>query len=80
MNKKKMNNINFQNKKIKDNSLKDERGVALLVVLIFIMLLAVLVVEFSYETQVEASLVENRSNELQVYLAAKSGVAAGISL
>jgi general secretion pathway protein K len=59
---------------------KNDSGVALLMVLIFVMLLAIIVVEFSFETQVDASFVENRSSDAQVYLAAKSAIANGISL
>lgn len=61
-------------------SLRDRRGVALILALLFIVLLTVLVVEFSYETQVDASLAANSTGDLEAYLAAKSAVAQGMSM
>jgi general secretion pathway protein K len=54
--------------------------VALIVVLLFILLLSAIVVEYAYETQVEASLVGNNLGDFQAYVAAKSGVASGLAL
>ncbi len=59
---------------------RDDSGVALILALLFIALLTVIVVEFSYETQVEASFAANQGSDLEAYLAAKSGVARGIAL
>lgn len=60
--------------------IRDRRGVALVLALLFIVLLTVLVVEFSYETQVDASLASNSTGDLEAYLAAKSAVAQGMSM
>ena len=57
-----------------------KRGLALLIVLMFIALLSVIVTEFCYETQVEASYATNQGSSLDAFLAAKSGIAQGISL
>ncbi|MBI2425428.1 MAG: general secretion pathway protein GspK [Candidatus Hydrogenedentes bacterium] len=57
-----------------------ERGVALILVLVFIVLLSVLVVEFNYETRVEASFALNQESEFDLRLAARSAVAQGMSL
>jgi len=57
-----------------------EAGAALILVLLFIALLSVLVVEFCYESEVEASLATNYGSDLESYIAAKSAVAQGISL
>jgi general secretion pathway protein K len=57
-----------------------DAGVALILALLFVVLLTVLVVEFMYEAQVEASFAENQGGELEAYLAAKSAVAKGIAL
>lgn len=58
----------------------DEAGVALVLALVFIVLLTVLVVDFSYEMQVEATIVSSADSDLRAYLAAKSAVSAGIGL
>ncbi len=55
-------------------------GVALLVALLFIVLLSALVVEFCYETSVDASIVESGDTEFDAYVAARSAVAMGMSL
>lgn len=53
---------------------------ALILALLFMVLLSVVVVEFMYEAQVEASFAENQGGELEAYIAAKSAVARGIEL
>jgi len=58
----------------------NEAGVALVLALVFVVLLTVLVVDFSYEMQVEATLVSSAESDLRAYLAAKSAVSAGIGL
>ncbi len=55
------------------------RGVAIILALVFIALLSVIVVEFLYESEVEASLASVYEGELEAYLAAKSAVAKGIA-
>lgn len=55
-------------------------GVALLLVLLFVVLLSALVIEFAYESQVEASLTMGVQSDLDAYVAAKSAVAAGMGL
>ncbi len=57
-----------------------DEGVALILALLFVVLLTVLVVEFGYETQVEASFATNQGSDFEAYLAAKSGVAKGIGM
>ena len=54
-------------------------GVALVLVLLFVTLLTVIVVEFSYEAQVEASFASNQGSDFEACLAAKSAVAEGIA-
>jgi general secretion pathway protein K len=56
------------------------RGVALLLVLLFITLLSVVIIEFLYEMRVEATLASNHVNRFEAGIAARSAVAAGISL
>lgn len=58
----------------------EESGVALLLALVFIALLSVLIVDFSYEMQVEATLVSSAESDFRAYLAAKSAVSAGMGL
>lgn len=57
-----------------------ETGLALVLALLFIVLLSVLVVNFSYDGQIEASFAENRGNGFEAHLAARSGVARGLGL
>ena len=59
---------------------RDEGGVALLLVLLFVVLLSAIIVDYCYEMRVEAALVGNRANSLAAYVAAKSAVASGLSL
>lgn len=54
-------------------------GVAIILALVFIALLTIIVVEFLYEAEVEASLAYSQQGELEAYLAAKSAVAKGIA-
>ncbi|MBL7645338.1 MAG: general secretion pathway protein GspK [Candidatus Hydrogenedentes bacterium] len=53
---------------------------ALILTLLFVVLLTVLVVEFAYEAQVEASYSMNSGNDYQARLAARSAVYKGISI
>lgn len=53
---------------------------ALILALLFIVLLSVLVVNFSYDGQIEASFAANRGDDFQAYLSAKSAVAQGMAL
>jgi general secretion pathway protein K len=64
----------------KRNPKNNESGVALILALLFMVLLTVLVVEFSYEMQVEASFASNSGGDFEAYLAARSAVAKGIAL
>lgn len=57
-----------------------DEGIALMIALLVIVLLTVIVVAFSYEMQVDASLVENQIDELESYLAAKSAISLGMAL
>ncbi len=59
---------------------RGEEGVALVLALLCVVLLSAIVVEYAYETQVEASLTTNRQDDFEAYVAAKSGVAAGMGL
>lgn len=56
------------------------RGMALLISLLIVVLLAVLVIQFSYEVQVDAALVENQVDDYKAYMAAKSAVGTGLGL
>lgn len=58
---------------------REEDGMALLLVLLFIVLLTVIVTEYSYESVVDATIISGHMNDLQAYVAAKSAVAEGIS-
>ncbi len=59
--------------------LTSHTGVAIILALVFIALLTIIVVEFLYEAEVEASLAYSQQGELEAYLAAKSAVAKGIA-
>ena len=59
---------------------RGEEGVALMLVLLFVVLLGAIVTEYAYETQVEAALAANVRADLDAYVAAKSAVAAGLGL
>ena len=56
-----------------------EEGVALLLVLLFVALLTVIVVEYGYETQVDAALATNDSCDFEAYVGARSAVAGGMA-
>jgi general secretion pathway protein K len=55
-------------------------GVALLLTLVFIVLLTALVLNFSYDMQVDATLMGNESSDRDAYLAARSGIATALSV
>lgn len=57
-----------------------DSGVALLLSLVFVALLAVLVFGFIYEMEVDASFAQNQGSDFQAYLAARSAVANGLLL
>jgi type II secretory pathway component PulK len=59
---------------------RGEEGVALILALLCVVLLSAIVVEYAYETQVEASLTTNSQDDFEAYVAAKSGVAAGMGM
>jgi type II secretory pathway component PulK len=65
---------------VKGRRRKQNDGVALILTLLFVVLLTVLVVEFAYEAQVEASYALNSENEFQAKLAARSAVYNGIGI
>ena len=58
----------------------NDEGIALVIVLLFIVLLVAIVVEYAYEIQVESSFVMNYNADFQAYTAARSAVAVGQSL
>ncbi len=57
-----------------------EEGIALLLALVFVVLLAALVVEFSYEAQVETARISASLNRFRASIAAESAVASGMSM
>jgi hypothetical protein len=59
---------------------RGEEGIALLLVLLFVVLLSAIVTDFMYKMHVEASLVISNSTDHEAYLAAKSGVATAMSV
>ncbi len=67
-------------KPMKQRRKKRNEGVALILTLLFVVLLTVLVVEFAYEAQVEASYALNAGNDFQARLAARSAVYNGIAI
>lgn len=62
----------------KQRARRDESGVALVLALLFVVLLTALVVDFAYEIQVDASLVESFTSDTEAYMAAKSGIATSL--
>lgn len=60
--------------------LRDDEGLALLLTLVFIVLLTALVLNFSYDVQVDATLIGNGSSDRDAYLAARSGIATALSV
>ncbi len=61
------------------NASRDE-GVALLLSLLCIVLLTAIIVEFSYEMQVEATYTGNAFDEFETRIAAESAIAQGLAL
>lgn len=59
---------------------RGDEGVALILALVFVVLLAALVVDFSYEMQVEATFASSHDTDFEAYLAAKSAVAMGMGI
>ena len=55
-------------------SIKDEKGVALVLVLVVVALLVSLVVDFTYTMQVDMTLAANQRDETKALYAARSGV------
>lgn len=53
---------------------KNERGVALIMVLLVVTLLTILVIEFTYTIQVESHISRNSLNSLQATFLARSGI------
>ena len=56
-----------------------EEGMALLLALLFVTLLSVIVVEYCYETQVDAALATNDASDFEAYVAARSAIASGLA-
>lgn len=63
--------------KIEIARVKNERGAALLTVLIAVMIISILILEFQYSAILERKLAYNELNQLQAYYLAKSGVRIG---
>lgn len=57
-----------------------DEGVALILALLFVVLLAAMVVTFSYETQVDGAHAQSTLAALEAFSAARSGIAMGMSL
>jgi len=55
-------------------SIKDEKGVALVLVLVVVALLVSLVVDFTYTMQVDVTLAANQRDEIKALYTARSGV------
>ena len=55
-------------------SIKDEKGIALVLVLVVVALLVSLVVDFMYNMQVDVTLAANQRDEIKALYAARSGV------
>ncbi len=53
---------------------KSDRGIALIVVLLAITLMAAVVAQFSYDAHVDYSLAANESDEVRAYYLARSGI------
>lgn len=62
------------------NSQRGDEGVALILALLFVVLMAAVVVDLAYEMQVEAMFVDQQDAEFEAYVAAKSAVAGGMGL
>ncbi len=83
--------MRFSEVKVMKNALPDKRiprlkksrsdeGVALVLALLFVVLLTVIVVEFAYEMQVDATLIERHTSTTAAYMAAKSSIALSMSI
>ena len=59
---------------------KRNEGVALVLALLFVVLLTVIVVEFMYEMQVDATLIEHHTSNTVAYMASKSSIALSMSI
>lgn len=59
---------------------RERRGLALVLTLLLIVLLTVIVTEFSYEMQVDASLVGQQASASEAYFAARSAIALSMSI
>ncbi len=57
-----------------------ESGIALLLVLLFVVLLSAIVVEFTYEMRIEAVITRNQTDKALAEIAAKSATAVGMAL
>lgn len=53
---------------------RDERGVALIIVLLAITLITAVVVQFSYDSHIDYSLAANEADEVRAYYLARSGI------
>ncbi len=62
------------------NGREGEQGVALLLVVLFVALLSVIVTEYCYESQVDASVADAYLSDLEAYVAAKSAINSGLAL
>jgi len=62
------------------NAARRNEGLALLLTLLFVVLLTVLVTEFTYEIQVDASLIGQQTSSTEAYLAARSAAALSMSI
>src|SRR5688500_2201934 len=56
---------------------RDERGIALLLTILVVALVAVAVVEFTYSSEVDAHVTRNALNAMQAHYLARSGAALG---
>ncbi|MDK1020177.1 MAG: type II secretion system minor pseudopilin GspK [Candidatus Hydrogenedentes bacterium] len=64
----------------KRNMRRDDEGIALVLALLFVVLLTVIIVEFAYEMQVDATLIERHTSTTEAYMAAKSSIALSMSI
>ncbi len=69
-----MNKYQIIKQNARKGHLRDERGVALLLTLLVVIILTVVVLEFNYLIRVYATLSGNLSDDLQAYAAARGGV------
>ncbi len=56
--------------------IKNQKGIALLIVLMVISILAAVIVEFSYSARVSLNIVGNQKDELKAYYIARAGIEA----